>query len=134
MLKPLEAKTEFKRIYIFFYLTIFYLLGLFLSSYYRPYIYSNNINDYGLADIGSNILFVPGVYFLILFIRNKPLFGLIKDIYYHLFILIIVEILSYFIDGIGTFDIKDILALPVGAGITYFIMKNKRLPIKHSKN
>lgn len=36
-----------------------------INTFYRPYIYSNKINDYGIADIGNNISFIPGVYFLI---------------------------------------------------------------------
>jgi len=125
----MKDKKEVKRPTIFIYVVIFYLLGLFLSSYYRPYIYFNNINDFGLADIGNNIMFVPGVYFLLLFIRKKPIWGILKDIYYILTSLIIAEILSFFIKGIGTFDFKDIIALSIGAGITYLIMKNKKLSI-----
>lgn len=123
----MKDKKEIKRPTIFFYVVIFYLLGLLLSSYYRPYIYYNKINDFGLADIGNNILFVPGVYFLLLFIRKKPSWGIIKDIYYILTSLVLAEILSFFIKGIGTFDFKDIIALSIGAGITYLIMKNKKL-------
>ena len=129
----MEDKNKIKRLTTFFYIVVFYLLGLLLSSYYRPFIYSNKINDFGLADIGNNIVFIPGVYFLLLFIRNKPLWGIRKDIYYMLCGLILFEILSFFIKGIGTFDFKDIMALFIGAGITYLIMKNKKLPTNLSK-
>ena len=112
-----------KRILIV-YVLFFYLAGLFLSSWYRPYIYSNAINDYGLADIGNNIPFIPAVYFSMLLLRQKFFYGAIKDIYYYAGFLIVIEILSGLIDGIGTFDFKDIIGLLIGAGITYGLMKN----------
>lgn len=97
-----------------------------MSAWYRPFVYSKNINDYGFADIGNNIAFVPGVYFVLLLIRQRFLLGRTKDIFLHLIILITIEFTSGLISGIGTFDLKDILGLAIGAGITYAIMINKR--------
>jgi len=110
--------------HIISYFLIFLVINYFLSSIYRPFIYSNNINDYGLADIGNNITFVPGAYFMVLLFRKKPFFGFYKDIYFHTSFLIIVEILSKYIKGIGTFDYKDIIGLFFGAFITYLIVKS----------
>jgi len=109
--------------YIFLYFIIFLIINYTLSSIYRPFIYSNHINDYGLADIGNNIIFIPGVYFMALLLRKKPFFGYYKDIVFHTSFLIIVEILSKYIKGIGTFDYKDIFGLLFGAFITYLIVK-----------
>ena len=105
------------------YILIFYSIGFFLSSVYRPYIYSNKINDFGIADIGNNVIFIPGIYFLCNVIFKKPILGTYKDIVLHTSVLIVAEILSYFINGIGTFDFKDIFGLLIGAGMTYLIMK-----------
>lgn len=42
-----------------------------VNNYYRPYIYINKINDFGIADIGNNFTFIPGTYFVYFFsIRN----------------------------------------------------------------
>ena len=87
------------------------------------YIYSNEINDFGIADIGNNVIFIPGIYFLSQLILKKPIIGTYKDIIYHTFFLIVIEILSFFVKGIGTFDSKDILGLIIGAGITYLIVR-----------
>jgi len=110
--------------YIISYFFIFLVINYILSSIYRPFIYSNNINDFGLADIGNNITFVPGAYFMVLLFRNKPFFCFYKDIYFHTSFLMLIEILSKFIKGIGTFDYKDIIGLLFGAFITYLIVKS----------
>ena len=112
-----------KKIEKIIFVIIFYAIGFFLSSIYRPFIYSNEINDFGIADIGNNIVFVPGIYFLVSLISIKPVKGIYKDIFIHTSFLIIFEILSLFIKGIGTFDFKDIFGLLIGAGITYLIIR-----------
>jgi hypothetical protein len=106
---------------VLYYFLIFIIASTLINTFYRPYIYSNNIYDYGFADIGNNLFFIPGIYFMTLVLWKKPIFGYIKDIYFHLFILIFLEILSNYIRFIGTFDIRDILALFAGAGLTFFI-------------
>jgi len=105
------------------YVIIFYSIGLFLSSFYRPYIYSNEINDFGIADIGNNVVFIPGVYFLYNLVSKKPILGIYKDIALYTFFLLTVEVLSFYINGIGTFDPKDILGIFIGAAITYLIVR-----------
>ncbi len=109
--------------YSIVYFIIFLVINYVLSSIYRPFIYSNSINDYGLADVGNNIIFIPGVYFMVLCLRKKPFFGFYKDIYFHLLFLTIVEVLSKYIKGIGTFDYKDIVGLLLGGVITILIVK-----------
>lgn len=112
-----------KHTYSIIYFILFIVLSFFLSSIYRPYIYKNNINDFGIADIGNNIFFIPCAYFLIIISRKKPLLGKYKDLYLHTLTLIFVEILSKYIKGIGTFDVKDILALIFGGFLTFIILK-----------
>lgn len=109
--------------YSIVYFIILLIINYVLSSIYRPFIYSNNINDYGLADVGNNIIFIPGVYFMILLFRKKPFLGFYKDIYFHVLFLVIVEISSKYINGIGTFDYKDIVGLLLGGLLTILIVK-----------
>ena len=118
---------------IIIYTIILIIIGFILSSIYRPYVYSNNINDFGIADIGNNVIFIPAVYFLTILINKKPIFGIFKDIIFHTSALMIVEILSYFIKGIGTFDYKDLFGLLIGAGITIIVMRNRTKNLTQEK-
>jgi len=116
-----------KSTYNIIYFILFLVINYVLSSVYRPFIYTNKLNDYGLADVGNNIIFVPGVYFMVLILRKKPFFGFYKDVYFHTFFLIIIEILSKYINGIGTFDYKDIVGLLLGGIMTIYIVR-KHIP------
>jgi len=102
---------------------VFLFLGFFLSTFYRPYIYENKIQDFGIADVGNNIVFIPAVYFLTLSYRGNYLWSKYGDIKFHLILLIILEISSLFFKGIGTFDFKDIIGLLIGAFLTRSIAK-----------
>lgn len=109
-------KNKNKYLFIFILLT---LLGMLINTFYRPFINNNNIYDFGLADIGNNILFIPASYYLILYIYKKPIFSYNVDIVFHLTVLIIIELLSKYLTFIGTYDFYDIIALTIGALITF---------------
>jgi uncharacterized membrane protein len=109
------------------WILICFVHNFFINNYYRSYIYVNDIYDYGIADIGNNISFIPGIYFSYLIIKKKFVFSKVVDIWVHFFILSIVEIFSAFIPHIGTFDPKDILGLFIGAVLLYFFIKNKKI-------
>ena len=115
---------------IFFGLSFCLIYNFLINVYYRPYIYSNHIDDYGLADIGNNITFIPGVYLFLYLVTNKFLFSKTKDILLHFFILSIVEILSLFIPKFGTFDFKDIFGLGVGSILLFVFVKGKQIKMK----
>lgn len=95
--------------------------GLILSALYRPYIYSNNINDFGFADtIGSLIAVVAFCFFVWGFKeysnqeKNKQI--IIATLIYSFGW----ELLSFL--GIhGTFDKKDIVAALISGLITFLI-------------
>lgn len=110
----------------FFILCICLIYNFTINTFYRPYIYSNKINDFGLADVGNNITFIPGVYFLYFLFRDKFIFSKYKDIIFHFCILSAVEVLSVFIPHIGTFDIKDVFGLLFGALILYLFVANEK--------
>jgi hypothetical protein len=105
------------------YFILFLLFGIILVNFYRPYIYNNKIYDFGLADVGNNIFFIPCVYFMILFFYKKNLFGKYKDIFFHFIFLTFFEILSKYFEGFGTYDLNDIFALFIGSVLTYLIVK-----------
>jgi glycopeptide antibiotics resistance protein len=106
----------------FCYLLLCLAYNYLITSYYRPYIYRYEINDFGLADIGNNISFIPGVYLLMRLFNQKYIYSKKGDILFHFIVLSFLEILSGFIPHIGTFDIKDIIGLFVGALILYFFI------------
>lgn len=108
--------------------------GFLINNFYRPYIYKNNINDFGFADIGNNIIFIPGVYFLLIALKTKFLLGRYKDIFLHFTILSIVEVLSYFFKYLGNFDLKDIFGLFIGAVITYFLASKYNFAEENTNN
>ena len=89
----------------------FFWLTMYLGNVYRPYIYQNNIEDYGLADVGYNIIAVVNMSLLswtgfYRFTSNK-----IVDIGINTGAYLFVELMSYFTNSPGVFDIKDCIAL-----------------------
>jgi hypothetical protein len=119
------VKINYTQTGIFIKLGICLLYGFFVNTYYRPYIYSHKINDFGLADIGNNITFIPGTYFLLRLFNQKYIYSPKGDILYHFIALSSIEILSAFIPHIGTFDLKDIVGLFVGALILNYSVKDQ---------
>ena len=119
------TKINYTQVRIFIKTGICCIYGFFVNTYYRPYIYSHKINDFGLADIGNNITFIPGTYFLLRLFNQKHILANKEDIIFHFIALSSLEILSAFIPHIGTFDIKDIVGLLVGALILNYIIKDE---------
>lgn len=119
----IKYKSVLLKLKNFLYFITFLTINIILVNIYRPYIYINKIYDFGFADVGNNIFFIPCVYFMTLFFSKKNIWGKYKDIYFHFLILTFFEILSKYIEGIGTYDSKDILALFIGSIITYLIVK-----------
>ncbi len=107
--------------------TICFLYVFFINTYYRPYIYKNEILDFGIADIGNNIVIIPFTYFLTYLLRRKFIFSDFKDILFQFLILSGLEVLSVFVSYIGTFDFNDIIGLLLGAFLTYIIMQKLNL-------
>lgn len=99
------------------------LIGYLLNSIYRPFAYANHIKDFGLADAGNNLIFVPGIYFLNLLVRNKPIFTYFKDILLVLSLYLFVETLQMLDIIPGTFDLMDIIGLIIGAMLTFILSK-----------
>ena len=96
-------------------------IGIILSSFYRPYIYRNNISDFGFADTIGSLMSVIG--FCTFVWSRKEYSNRIRNIHITLatFIYgILWEFLGY-INLYGTFDKKDIVAAAISGIFTYFI-------------
>jgi hypothetical protein len=116
-----------KKVHILLYTIILLSLGYALNSHYRPFIYEYNINDYGLADIGNNLIFVPSSYFLILLFNKKPIYGVYKDVIIYFTFLSLIEVLSSVSRIFGTYDTKDVLGLAIGSFLTLLLIKINKL-------
>jgi hypothetical protein len=97
---------------------------------YRPYIYDNNIDDYGIADSIGNSGGIMVQIFLSLAILNPP-----KEKAYRIFIFlvagyIVYEIAQEFLPK-GVFDWKDVIGTIVGGGIAFILYQ---LIIRFIKN
>jgi len=107
----------------FILLILFLALTVYLGNYYRPYIYENKIEDYGIADVGYNIIAVINIS-LISWIgifkitRNKIIDVLIITVGY-----LVHELLSCFWPFLfGVFDTKDCIALFISGLISLLIL------------
>jgi len=68
--------------------------SIVIGNFYRPYIYSHKINDYGFADIGNNLSFIPGVYSIKYLLNKEYIFSKYKDVIFYFIFLSLVEILK----------------------------------------
>ena len=107
-----------------FYLILAFIVlasSQLLTHFYRPYIYSNRINDYGFADTIGSLVCVLGICFVFWGVKsysnrekNKQI--ILATILYS----VVWEPLGLM--GIhGTFDWKDIVATFISGGLTYIL-------------
>ncbi|MGE5500003.1 MAG: hypothetical protein ACM3Q2_18155 [Syntrophothermus sp.] len=111
-----------------FLLNFVYLLLVILSScsgiatklYYRRYILSNHINDFGLADCLPSFFFVTGIiFFYFLFCKLSG-----EEISFKTIAFITIGVLTYELVPLShgrTFDFKDIIATLIGASLAALI-------------
>lgn len=107
---------------ILLFIVLCFIYNVTMSTFYRPYIYSNKINDFGIADIGNNITFIPAVYFITYLFNGRYLASKYYDLYIQLGFLVSLEAASYFFHFLGTFDLKDIFGASVGTIITHITL------------
>ncbi len=113
---------------LLFYFAIFLTFAIFLSNDYRDYIYSNSINDFGIADAGGNFFVVP-LLSIFLFI-SKPILSNTVVVLRVTFFYIITEIASIYKIIPGVFDIADLIAYLFGAIFTLLLFN--RLEIRNN--
>lgn len=93
---------------------------MLLSLFYRPYIYKNNIFDYGFADVIGSLVSVIGFCTFVWYYQEysdkaKNNHIILATIVYG----ILWEALGYF-NLYGTFDKKDVVAVMISGIVTYF--------------
>ena len=104
------------------FIIFFSISSIFLNTTYRAYIYKNELSDFGLADVGYNLFAVSLVTLTLWFFSCNPTNNKILDIVLCTMIYISLEIMSFFFELFGVFDVKDILALFVSCLITIFLL------------
>lgn len=114
---PIEQSDKRRLIY-FYGALICFVLGLLLAFTYRPFIYSNHINDWHLADTIGNIVAVPAAAFFYYAINRSVR-------YTKLTVLVLVFLIWCFYEVAlsQTFDWWDILAILIMCFVTYPILQ-----------
>ena len=114
---PIEQSDKRRLIY-FYWALIFFVFGLLLAFTYRPFIYSNHINDWHLADTIGNIVAVPAAAFFFYAMHKSVRYTKLAILVQVFFIWCFYEVaLSQ------TFDWWDILATMIMCFVTYPILQ-----------
>ncbi len=112
---------------VYFLTALFWFLITESGRYiYRPFIYSNNINDYGIADsIGNLGGIIVQIYFS-LTIFNSPPQKVFRVIVFLVIGYIFYEIVQPYLPY-GVFDWKDIYGTLIGGliALLFFLILNK---------
>ncbi|MDX5585339.1 MAG: hypothetical protein QNK20_10545 [Aureibaculum sp.] len=109
------------RVIYFMIAVLFFFLTEIGRNIYRPYIYSNNIDDYGIADsIGNSGGIIVQIFFM-LAILNSPRKKVFRVIGFIVIGYILYEILQPYLPR-GVFDWKDIYGTIIGGVISLFIL------------
>jgi hypothetical protein len=109
------------RIIYFLIAVSFFFLTEIGRNIYRPYIYSNDIDDYGIADsIGNSGGIIVQIFFM-LAILNSPRKKVFRVIGFIVIGYILYEILQPYLPR-GVFDWKDIYGTIIGGVISLFIL------------
>lgn len=116
-------------IYVFVAILFFFITEVG-RHVYRPYIYENDINDYGIADSIGNLGGIVVQIFFSLAILNSPGKKAFNLIFFLMIGYIIYEILQPYLPK-GVFDWKDIYGTILGGFISGFILIAIRLFIKN---
>jgi hypothetical protein len=118
------------RVIYFGIAVFFFFLTEIGRNIYRPYIYSNNINDYGIADsIGNSGGIIVQLFFMLAILNSQGkkvwrVIGFIVIGY------ILYEILQPYLPR-GVFDWKDIYGTLIGGLISLFILLFVKKTIKN---
>ncbi len=110
----------FKRTY-FIISMIAFILGEVGRNLYRPYVYQNNIDDFGFADSIGNSLGTIAIVFLVLSLAMRE--GFRKEPYFIVFLvgwILLYESAQGLIPGYY-FDWKDVEATVVAGALSYLI-------------
>jgi hypothetical protein len=110
-----------KRIIYFVIAILFFFLTEIGRNIYRPFIYANNIDDYGIADsIGNSGGIIVQIFFM-LAILNSPREKVLRVIGFVVIGYILYEILQPYLPR-GVFDWKDVYGTLIGGVISLFLL------------
>lgn len=110
-----------KRIIYFVIAILFFFLTEIGRNIYRPFIYANNIDDYGIADsIGNSGGIIVQIFFM-LAILNSPRKKVLRVIGFVVIGYILYEILQPYLPR-GVFDWKDVYGTLIGGVISLFLL------------
>ena len=104
-------------------LMILLLCAIVLSNNYREFIYSNQINDFGIADAGGNFLVVPILAIILTLSGHRSANNQLTLVLKITLFYVGTEFLSLLFPYIGVFDIADLIAYIFGAIFTVYLFK-----------
>jgi hypothetical protein len=117
LLKTIDTK----RIIYLVIAVLFFFLTEIGRTIYRPFIYTNNIDDYGIADsIGNSGGIIVQIFFT-LAILNSPTKKVFRVIGFIVIGYILYELVQPYLPR-GVFDWKDIYGTLIGGAISLFIL------------
>lgn len=115
-----------KRVLLFIIFLLAFIITEIGRKVYRPYIYSNGIFDFWIADTIGNFTGTIAIIFFDLAIINLPDEKRTKGKWFVLFItigLIIYEMVQYILPGRNTCDWRDIVATIIAGLISFGLYK-----------
>jgi hypothetical protein len=119
-------KIDSKRVFLFIIFLLAFIITEIGRKVYRPYIYSNNIFDFWIADTIGNFTGTIAIIFFDLAIINILPEKSKDGKWYILFItigLIIYELVQYILPGRNTCDFRDIIATIIAGLISLGLYK-----------
>lgn len=118
------------RVVYFGIAVLFFFLTEIGRQIYRPFVYSNNINDFGIADsIGNSGGIIVQIFFM-LSILNSPKNKVFRVIVFVVIGYLLYEILQPYLPR-GVFDWKDIYGTLIGGLLSIFILIFIKVIIKN---
>lgn len=130
MLKKKNQFTPLKKVTLYIGLTAFFLTEI-ARSFYRPYIYQNQIFDYYISDTIGNSLGTVAAIFMILTLSGR---GNKQD--WRIIVLIIIGLIAYELLNLTSdyaFDYRDVIATFIFGGFScslYFYLLEKHIKNK----
>lgn len=117
--------------YLWVIIAVLTIIAIILKSVYRQYIYTYQIDDFGIADSSPN--FFAGIIILLMYFTQVQKMSLIRHALFVIIGLVGYELIQGSVFKNNVFDYKDIFASILGVGIGYIcVLKFKRSsPIIH---
>jgi len=105
--------------YVWIIIILLSIIAIVLKSAYRQYVYTNQINDYGIADASPN--FFAGLIIVLFYFTQYQKLTLKAHAMFTVAGLVGYELIQGSIFKNNVFDYKDILASILGAFMGYLI-------------